>query len=233
MDVALFIPCFIDQLFPQTAVTMVRLLRGWGCAVHFSPDQTCCGQPAFNAGFWAEAKAVGDKWLRDMRDFSDMPIVCPSASCVGFLRNQLQQWAIEEQALFPKKVLELSEFIIEYNFINSINKSFPHKVAYHHSCAALNECKNRNAPLQILQQVRDVQLIEPEDADVCCGFGGTFSIKFEPISVAMAEKKAENALAAGAEYLVSTDLSCLMHVGGYVQQRGLPLKVAHLAEVIG
>ncbi len=237
MRVQLFIPCFIDQLFPQVGVDMVQVLRRLGVEISYNPAQTCCGQPAFNAGFWQESATIAQKWVKDMS--ADELIIAPSASCVGFARNQLPKLIGEENTDYQKsaeqvaaRLWEFSEFIVERLKRVDLGAKLKGKAVYHDSCAALRECGIKAAPRKLLQAVKGLNLLEAADCEVCCGFGGSFAVKFEPISVAMAEQKVETALALGADYIISTDMSCLMHLDGYIQQRQYPLKVLHIANVL-
>lgn len=235
--VQIFVPCFIDQLFPQTAVNMVKLLQKAGCEVDYNPAQTCCGQPAFNAGFWEEAYTVGKKFVTDMSKLK-APIICPSSSCVGYVRNFMQDLAFKSPVTakayenLKLNIYELSEYLVDKLKVVDFGAKLNGIATYHDACAALRECKIKAAPRKLLEKVEGLKLVEMNENEQCCGFGGTFAVKFEPISVAMAEKKVENALDAGAEYIISADLSCLMHLNGYIQKKKLPLKVMHLADVL-
>lgn len=235
MNVQLFIPCFVDQLYPQTAFNMIKVLEKAGCTVSYNASQTCCGQPAFNAGYWDEAKSVCIKFLKDFsgRDI----IVAPSASCVGFVRNYYSKLfenssMHHEVADIGKKIFEFSEFMIEILKVDDVGAKLKGKATYHDSCAGLRECKIKEEPRRLLSHVKGLELTEMNDVETCCGFGGTFAIKFEAISVAMGEQKVENALATGADYLISTDTSCLMHLQGYINHKGYKLQTMHLADVL-
>jgi L-lactate dehydrogenase complex protein LldE len=235
MNVQIFIPCFVDQLYPQTAFNMVKILEKAGCNVQYNPDQTCCGQPAFNAGFWEEAKEVCSKFLKD---FSGTDyIVAPSASCIGFVRNYYTK-LFENSSMnnvakeVQKRVYEFSEFMVNVLKIEDMGATLNGKATYHDSCAGLRECKIKTEPRKLLSHVKGLELIEMNDVETCCGFGGTFAVKFEPISIAMAEQKVNNALATGADYIISTDLSCLMHIDGYIRHKGYALKAMHIADVL-
>ena len=235
MKVQLFIPCFIDQLYPQTAFNMVKVLEKACCEVSYNTNQTCCGQPAFNAGFWDEARTVATKFLKDF-DTVDY-IVAPSASCVGFVRNYYPKLfdnaASHNQVKdLGKRVYEFSEFLTDVLKIENYGASLNATATYHDSCAALRECKIKEGPRKLLSHVKGLNIIEMADNETCCGFGGTFSVKFEPISVAMADQKLTNALATGAEYIISTDLSCLMQLDGLIKNKNLPLKTMHIADVL-
>lgn len=235
MNVQIFIPCFVDQLYPDTAFNMIKVLEKAGCTVSYNPDQTCCGQPAFNAGFWGEAKDVCSKFIKDFK--GDEYIVSPSASCTGFVRNYYSKLfdnssMHNEVKELGKRVYEFSEFMVHVLQVQNVGAALKGKATYHDSCAGLRECKIKTEPRQLLANVKGLELTELNDVETCCGFGGTFAVKFESISIAMGEQKVENALATGAEYLISTDLSCLMHLDGYIKNKGYNLKTMHLADVL-
>ncbi|MCX6166839.1 MAG: (Fe-S)-binding protein [Sphingobacteriales bacterium] len=235
MTVELFIPCFIDQLYPETAYNTVKVLEKAGCKVTYNAEQTCCGQPAFNAGYWDEAKAVGYKFLEDFSD--NVVIVSPSASCTGMVKNYYNDLftntAIHNKCRsIQSHIIELSDFLV-----NVLNKDYfgaelEGKVVYHDSCAGLRECKIKAEPRALLEKVHGLELLEMPDTETCCGFGGTFAVKFEGISSAMAQQKVNNALAVGAEYIISTDISCLMHLQAYIDKENLKIKTMHLADVL-
>lgn len=235
MNVQLFVPCFVDQLFPQTAFNMIRVLEKAGCTVSYNEEQTCCGQPAFNAGFWDESRQVCSKFIRD---FSGTDyIVGPSGSCVGFVRNYYGKLfdnssVHNEVKDLGKRIYELSDFLVNVLNVDQFGARLEGKATYHDSCAALRECRIKQEPRRLLAGVEGLELVEMNDVETCCGFGGTFAVKFEAISIGMGEQKVENALATGAQYLVSTDLSCLMHLQGYIRAKGYPLQTLHLADVL-
>ncbi|MEI6574542.1 MAG: (Fe-S)-binding protein [Bacteroidota bacterium] len=235
MIVDLFIPCFVDQLYPETAFNMVKVLERCGVGVHYNPEQTCCGQMAFNSGYWDEAKAIGEKFIKDFPN--DRPIVGPSASCVGYIRNYypklFHNTALHnEYKQVRKNIFEFSDFLVNVLKVKDVGASFPHTITYHDSCAALREYGIKEEPRMLLANVRGLKLVEMKENETCCGFGGTFAVKFEPISTAMAEQKIENALETGAEYIVSTDLSCLMHQEAFIKKHNHPIKVIHIADVL-
>jgi L-lactate dehydrogenase complex protein LldE len=235
MKVEIFIPCFIDQLYPQTAFNMVKVLEKAGCDVQYNTNQTCCGQPAFNAGYWGDAREVCAKFIKDFEG-ADY-IICPSASCSGFVRNYYSK-LFENSAMhnkvkeLGKRIYEFSEFLVDVIKIENYGAVLNVKATYHDSCAALRECKIKEAPRKLLYQVKGLELIEMNDVETCCGFGGTFAVKFDAISVAMADQKVNNALAAKVQCIISTDLSCLMHLDGYIKGKELPLKTMHIADVL-
>jgi L-lactate dehydrogenase complex protein LldE len=235
MKVQLFIPCFVDQLYPTTAFNMVKVLEKVGCNVAYNTNQTCCGQPAFNAGFCNESKAVAEKFLKDF-DNTDY-VVAPSASCVGFIRNYYPTLFDDSATLLKIKALadrtfEFSEFLTDVLKIENIGASLNAKATYHDSCAALRECKIKDGPRRLLSHVKGLELIEMNDVETCCGFGGTFAVKFDGISTAMADQKVANALATGAECIISTDCSCMMQISGVIKNKNLPIQTLHIADVL-
>lgn len=235
MKVELFIPCFIDQLYPETAFNTIKLLEKAGCEVSYNSKQTCCGQPAYNAGYWEEAKEIGGKFLNDFS--SSNYIVSPSASCVGMVKNGFNDLFTNSMVhntcrQMQGNIYELSEFLTEVVKKDYFGAELEGRAVYHDSCSALRECKIKEGPRQLLSKVHGLELVEMADTETCCGFGGTFAVKFDAISSAMAEQKVNNALAMEADYIISTDLSCLMHLDGYIQKKGLPVKTMHLADVL-
>jgi len=236
MDVDIFIPCFIDQMYPETGFNMVRILEHFKVRVHYNPNQTCCGQMAFNSGFWDEARDLGIKFLHDFP--GNRPIVTPSASCAGYIKNYYEKlfyntpWHLEYKKL-RTSIFEFTDFLMNVLKISTIPAQFNAKIAYHDSCASLREYGlNEELPRKLLKMIEGIELVELAKPYECCGFGGTFAIKHEAVSTAMAEQKVLDAIATGAEYIVSTDLSCLMHLDGYIKMHNLDLKVIHLVDLI-
>jgi len=236
MKVQLFIPCYIDQLYPETGFNTIKILEKAGCEVIYNPNQTCCGQPAFNSGYWDESRNLATKFLHDFT--YDLPIVTPSGSCSGFVIHQYpklfkdNRTQLEQAQAIGKNMYELSDFLVNVLKIDNFGASFHHKVTYHDSCSALREYGIKDEPRQLLANVKGLTLIEMEEPETCCGFGGTFSIKNPAISTAMADKKTINALATGAEFIVSTEASCLMNINSYCQRNNLPIKGIHLADIL-
>lgn len=235
MQVQLFIPCFIDQLYPQVAFNTIKILEKAGCTVLYNTQQTCCGQPAFNAGFWSESKDVCTKFVQDF-DSADF-IVSPSASCAGFVRNNYGKLFENNAFQSPAKkvatqLFELSEFLVQILHVTDLGARFIGKATYHDSCAGLRECNIKAEPRALLHQVEGLELVEMNDNETCCGFGGSFAVKYDTISVAMADQKIDNAIATEAEYIISTDMSCLMHLDGRINHNGQLIKVIHLADIL-
>jgi L-lactate dehydrogenase complex protein LldE len=223
-------------LYPQTAFNTIKVLEKAGCTVHYNPEQTCCGQPAFNSGYWKESAGMAEKFLTDF--YPGMPIVSPSGSCSSFVIHHYHKVLkdrpdlLERHSLFRNNIFELSDFLVNVLKVEKLGAKFPHKVTFHDSCSALREYGIKDEPRRLLAQVEGLELIEMDEADTCCGFGGTFAVKFNAISSAMAEQKVLNALATGAEYIISTEASCLMNINGYCTKQKLPIKGMHLADVL-
>jgi L-lactate dehydrogenase complex protein LldE len=242
--VSLFVPCFVDQLQPQVAVDTVKVLRRLGCEVEFREDQTCCGQPAFNSGFWDEARPCAERFLHVFRDAET--IVCPSGSCTTMVRvfypellSQVardgsgNKGALHDESLaLGRRTFELSEFLVKVMNVTDVGAVFPHTVTYHASCHGLRELKLRDEPLKLLRGVKGLKLIDMLRYDECCGFGGTFATKFESISTAMGEQKADSVAVTGAEYVTAIDPSCLMHLQGVMGRRKDRARTIHLASIL-
>lgn len=235
LRVQLFIPCFVDQLYPETGMNMVRILEKLGCEVTYNPKQTCCGQPGFNAGYWAEAKAVAGKFLHDFGE--NTYIVGPSGSCTGYVRNYFGKMFDDgpDRNLSNQvrgNMFEFTEFLTQVLKVEDLGARFEGKATYHDACGALRECNIKSGPRRLLERVQGLELVEMTECETCCGFGGTFAVKYEPISIGMAQTKVQSALETGARYIISTDVSCLMHVQGYIDKNQLPLKTLHIADVL-
>lgn len=235
MKVQLFIPCFVDQLYPETGMNMVKVLQKLGCKVVFNERQTCCGQPAFNSGYWDEARAVATKFLADFE--GDSYIVAPSGSCTGYTRNyyeRLFEKTPDQSRIHrvTKRMFEFTEFLTEVLKVENLNATLKGKATYHDACGALRECGIKAGPRKLLEHVKGLELIEMKEAETCCGFGGTFAVKFEPISIGMAETKIKSAVETGADYIITTDVSCMMHMQGYIDNQNLPIKTLHIADVL-
>ncbi len=236
MKVDIFIPCFIDQLYPETGESFVKILKLAGCEVNYNPEQTCCGQPSFNSGYWKETKTLAVKFINDFQ--SAEIIVSPSASCTGFIKNYYKKLFEEDKSQLEKvnelipRIFEFSDFLVNHIKKTEFNAVFPHKVTFHDSCAGLREYGIKTEPRKLLENVKGLELVEMNDTTTCCGFGGTFAAKFHSISTAMTEQKVENALKTGAEYIVTTEASCLMNIQAYINKQKLSIKTIHLADLL-
>ncbi len=235
MKVQLFIPCFMDQLYPEVGMNTVKILEKVGCEVVYNENQTCCGQPAFNAGYMKESKSVCSKFLKDFS--GNEIIVAPSGSCVGFIRSNIDSFFgeglhKEEATQVKNNIYELTEFLLDVKKIDDLGASFEAKATYHDACGALRECGIKEGPRKLLSNVKGLELVEHDECETCCGFGGTFAIKYEPISIGMAQTKVQSALQTEAEYIISTDVSCQMHLEGYIKKQKINLKTLHIADVL-
>lgn len=236
LRVALFVTCLGDQFFPQVGECVVEVLHRVGVEVTFNPAQTCCGQPAFNTGFRDEAREVASRVL-DMFDNTDY-VVAPSGSCSSMVRVFYPELFEHDPARLAKAeklrehFFEFSEFLVKVLKVEDVGASFPHRVTYHDSCHLLRELHIDEEPRKLIRAVCGVELVEMQDDKLCCGFGGTFSVKFPEVSVPMGEDKVKAAAGTGAEYLVANDSGCLMHLAGIIHRQGLPIKTMHLAELL-
>lgn len=235
MKVQLFIPCFVDQLYPDVGMNTVKVLEKAGCLVNYNPNQTCCGQPAYNAGYMNEARAVSEKFLNDFS--GDEIIVAPSGSCVGYVRGSFEEIfdnssCHKEAKILKGKIFELTEFLVNVLRVDNFGAELNGIATYHDACGALRECHIKESPRKLLAHVKGLELREMKECETCCGFGGTFAVKYEPISIGMASTKVNSALEQNADYLISTDISCLMHVEGYIKHQNLKLKSMHISEVL-
>jgi L-lactate dehydrogenase complex protein LldE len=233
--VSLFIPCFVDQLLPQVAVDTVKVLRRLEYGVDYPEDQTCCGQPAFNTGYWNEARPCAEHFVRVFKN-ADV-VVCPSGSCVTMIRtfypDLLATSSLRADAVaIGSRTFELSEFLVKVEAVTQVGATFPHTVTYHASCHGLRELHLRDEPLQLLRQVNGLTLIEMPRSEECCGFGGTFAAKFSDISAAMGNSKAESVAATGAEFVTAIDPSCLLHLQGILGKRQAATRTIHLASIL-
>lgn len=235
MTVTLFIPCFVDLFYPQVGISMVRILQRLGHKVVCPNSPVCCGQPAFNTGYWDESREIAMKVIESLKD-ADV-VVIASGSCGAMLKvfypelfagTKYEQLARE---LAPK-CHEFSAFLVNKLGVTDLGATFPHKVTFHDGCHGLRELNNKRPPRELLARVRGLELIEMDAAETCCGFGGTFSAKFPVISTAMGDVKCASALETKADYIVSCDSSCLMQIQGLADKQGRPIKTIHLAEVL-
>jgi L-lactate dehydrogenase complex protein LldE len=239
MKVSIFITCLVDQMFPQVGAAMVSVLTRLGVEVVFNPEQTCCGQPAFNTGYREEARTVAAPML----DFFERElekadyVVVPSGSCTTMIKKFYAQ-LFEDEAMQARavkvsaRVFELSQFLVDVLGVEDVGASFEGEITYHDSCHLLRELGVSSAPRRLLKAVRGVKFVEMEEADVCCGFGGTFSLKHPEISTAIAEQKAANVERSCAGEMVACDVGCLMHTERVLKRRGSSVRCLHIAEVL-
>jgi L-lactate dehydrogenase complex protein LldE len=234
--VALFVTCLGDAFYPQVGEATVRLLHRLGVAVDFPLGQTCCAQPAFNAGFHDQARQVAQ---RNLLLFADHEyVVLPSGSCTAMIRLFYADLFAEDPDLrlqaesLASRTYELSEFLSSVMGIDDVGAVFPGKVAYHASCHLQRELGVTEAPRRLISRVAGIEACDAEMSEQCCGFGGTFAVKYPEISSAMLEKKIASLKRAGADTLVSCDAGCLMHIAGRLRRQGMDVRVLHLAELL-
>jgi L-lactate dehydrogenase complex protein LldE len=234
--VSIFVTCIVDQLFPQAGMAMATVLERLGFDIHFPEAQTCCGQPAFNSGYRDDARTIARHTLRVLEG-SDF-VVVPSGSCTAMISHHYEE-LFEEAAPEHKataelsaRVYEFSRFLVEVGKAEDVGARFEGVVTYHDSCHALRELKIKTGPRRLLSHVRGLELREMDTAEECCGFGGTFSVKFPEVSGGMARTKIDSIVRTGASTVVSIDSSCLMQLQGAISRAGLPIRTMHLAEVL-
>jgi L-lactate dehydrogenase complex protein LldE len=233
--VSLFIPCFVEQFYPQAAIGMVRVLEKLGHEVDYPENQTCCGQPPFNSGYWEEAKGAACHTMKQFRDAEY--VVSASGSCGAMLRvfyRELFAGQPEEKealALAPR-VHEFSAFLVNVLGVTDVGARFPGRATFHDGCHGLRELGIKREPRALLAAVEGLELIEMKEAETCCGFGGTFAVKYPEISTAMGEVKCTSIRETEADFVISNDSSCLMQIGGMLQKSGRPVPCYHLAEVL-
>jgi len=242
LTVGLFIPCYIEQLYPQVGLATLRLLEGHGVRAEYVEDQTCCGQPMANSGCAADAAPLAHKFLRLFRGYEY--VVAPSGSCVSMVRNHYEPFLAGKPGFdhLKRSTFELCEFLVDVLKVGKIEGRFPHKVGLHQSCHGLRELRlgsgsERRVPAfdkvrLLLQELEGIELVELTRPDECCGFGGTFSVNEEAVSCMMGRDRVADHERAGAEIITAIDMSCLMHMDGLLRRDRKPLRVMHVAEVL-
>ncbi len=235
MKVSLFVTCLVDQFRPEVGLATVEVLRRAGCDVSFDPGQTCCGQPAYNAGYRADARAAARQTIQSLEESE--AIVLPSGSCTAMTRHWPElfaddpQWRERAEAIAPK-CHELSSFLVSVLGCTELGARFPGRVSWHDACHGLRELGIKSEPRALLATVDGLELIEHENSERCCGFGGTFSVKFPELSVAMLDRKLEGLQSTGVDAIASSDVSCLMQIEGRLARLGSRLRALHLAEIL-
>jgi len=235
MTITLFIPCFVDALYPRAGISMVQILESLGHTVVCPEEISCCGQPPFNSGYWDEARPVAAKVLERLKDAE--AVVIGSGSCGAMVKKFYPKLFADTPLAglaqtVAARTWEFSDFLVSKLGVTDLGAKFPHKVTFHDGCHGLRELGIKQPPRTLLGRVSGLELVEMAEAETCCGFGGTFATKFPMISTAMGEVKCASAAATGTEYIVSNDSSCLMHLQGLLSRQGSPLKTIHLAEIL-
>jgi L-lactate dehydrogenase complex protein LldE len=237
MRVALFVTCLVDLMRPRIGFAAIRLLEAAGCEVVVPEAQTCCGQPAFNSGDRASAAMLAKKVIAEFEGYSY--VVAPSGSCADQIRTEYPGLLADEPAWHDRavalasRVHELTDFLVNVVKIESLPGDFAGSITYHDSCAGLRSLGIKRQPRELLAKLPGVELREMSGAEECCGFGGTFSVKFGEVSAAIAEKKCANACTTGADAIVGGDLGCLLNIEGKLRRMGdEKTRVLHIAEVL-
>jgi L-lactate dehydrogenase complex protein LldE len=235
VKISLFIPCFVDQFYPQVGMSIVQVLERLGHTVDYPEAQICCGQPAFNSGYWNEARTMAERQMAVFRDAEN--VVISSGSCGAMVKvfyPELfhgQPREAEAKAL-AAKTFEFSDFLVNKLGVTDVGAKFPGRATFHDGCHGLRELGSKKPPRQLLAHVKGLELVEMKEAETCCGFGGTFAVKFPMISTAMGEVKCASIAETGADFVISNDSSCLMQIRGIMDKQGKYAKTLHLAEVL-
>ena len=234
--VTLFVQCLVDTLYPEVAEAMVRVMRRLGLSIRCPTDQTCCGQPAFNAGYRRQARFAAEHFI-DVFANAEI-IVCPSGSCVNMVRHHYvelfandSQWQRRAQDI-AGRTYEFSEYLVDVLGVDELGARFEGRVTYHDSCHLLRGIGVSEQPRRLLHRVSGAEFIEMRDSDYCCGFGGTFAVKYSDISNAMVTDKVKNIMETGADVVVGCDMGCLMNIQGKLSRLGSPIKVMHIAQIL-
>ena len=233
--VALFVTCLVDLMRPSVGFAAVKLLEDAGCRVEV-PVQTCCGQPAYNSGDRGTTRDLAERMIEAFRGYDY--VVAPSGSCAGMIRTHYPELFADDPNWLPKanalgaRTYELTSFLVDVLGVAEVEAAFDGVVTYHDACSGLRELGVKAQPRKLLKSVDGLELVELEDADVCCGFGGTFAVKYADISTAIVSEKTGKIAASGAGTVLAGDLGCLMNMAGRLSREGRPLAVRHVAEVL-
>ncbi len=235
MKVSLFIPCLSEHLFPESAISMVKVLRHIGAEIDYVENQTCCGQPAFNSGYRKEIVPVAERFIKLFR--GKEYVVAPSGSCTAMVRKFYHELDIRDDLKpdledLSRRIFEFTEFLVDVAKVDGMGGQFAHKVTYHDSCHLLRELGIREQPRQLIRGIKGIEFVEMEKPDTCCGFGGTFSYKFSDLSIAMVARKCRYIEESGAEFVVGADSSCLMNIEGYLRKHEMKAKSLHIADLL-
>ncbi|MGH9961707.1 MAG: (Fe-S)-binding protein [Pyrinomonadaceae bacterium] len=237
MKVALFVTCVVDQMWPSVGASTLEVLRRVGCTVTFDERQTCCGQPAFNTGYSREARQLAERFIRICEECEAEAIVSPSGSCTAMVHHYPalfpddREWRRRSRQL-AARTFELSSFLVNVLKVEDVGARWKGRVTWHDACHALRDLQVHSDPRRLIQNVREAEFVDLDNADSCCGFGGTFSVKYPEISVAILDRKIEAIEKARVDAVVSGDASCLMQIGGRLSRKGSSVRTMHLAELL-
>ncbi len=234
--VSLFIQCLVDAMYPEVGVAMLKIFRKLDIPVDCPTNQTCCGQPAFNSGYRQQARVAARRFIEIFENKE--VIVCPSGSCVTMVRHHYPQlfadepdWQRRAEAV-AGKTFELTQYLVDVLGIDEIRSRYSGKITFHDSCHALRTLGIKEQPRRLIAEIAGVELIEMNDSERCCGFGGSFAVKYPEISTAMAQDKVNNIIATGADAVVGVDISCLMNIQGLLSRKSSKIKALHIAELL-
>lgn len=235
MIVDIFIPCYVDQFYPGTAQNMVKVLEKLSCGVNYNTEQTCCGRPAFEDGYWDHCKEVGEKLIKEFQD--ERYIVCPGAACVATVKTQypslFHNSALHnEYKLVQKHMYELSDFLVNVLNVSDIGARYEAKAVFLDACPAIHELGIKEAPRHLLSNIRGLEMIALNNSLPCCGMGGGLDRRNEALSVQMANEFLTTVKNSGATVIISTDYQCLMHLDAVIKKQNEPLKAVHIADVL-
>ena len=236
MRVTLFVQCLVDSLYPEVGEAMITLFDRLGISVDCPLDQTCCGQPAFNAGYRKAARSAAKRFIQIFEDAE--VIVCPSGSCVNMVRHHYPELFENDEKWFERaqqvgrRTFELSQYLVDVLGIEDVGASYEGKVTYHDSCHLLRGLGVAEQPRRLIRRIQRAELIDMQASDTCCGFGGTFAVKYPQISVAMVDDKIKNIMASGADTVTGCDISCLMNIQGMLSRKNSAIKTLHIAQLL-
>jgi len=235
MTIDLFIPCFVDQFSPETAINTVKILERLNIKANYNIERTCCGQLAFNSGYWDDAKKIGEKFIKNFSN--NRYVVSPSASSVAMVKNYYTELfhntaLHNESKQLQANIYELTDFLVNVLNVVDLGTVFNGIVTYHDPCIAMRGYGIKNEARELLKHVKGIELREMKESNSCCGFENVFSLKYEPISVALAEQKVQNAVDTGANYITSTEPLHLMHLNSYIKKKNINIKTINIADII-
>lgn len=233
----MFVTCLVDQLWSSVGASTVEVLRRMGCEIEFDERQTCCGQPAFNTGYRKEARRLAERFIEMYEESKAEAIVSPSGSCTAMVHHFSELFPDDEKwreraRRIADRTFEFSSFLVRVLKVEDVGARFAGRVTWHDACHGLRDLKIHGEPRRLIRHVREAEFVELESADACCGFGGTFSVKYPEISVAILDRKIEAIERAGVNAVVAADASCLMQIGGRLSRNGSQVRVMHLAELL-
>ena len=235
MKVSLFVPCLTEHMYPQSGMSMVKVLEHLGMEIDYVDDQTCCGQPAYNSGYRKEIVPIAERFIRlfEGKEY----VVSPSGSCVAMVRNHYDELDLNpslQPALenLKQSLFEFTEFLVDVAGVHDVGGRFAHRVTYHDSCHLNRTLGVVQQPRQLIQSIKDIDFVEMDEPDLCCGFGGTFSYKFADVSIEMVKRKCDLIEATGAEYCIGADSSCLMNIEGYQIRHKMKARTMHIAQLL-